>query len=642
MEETLKDIKKHKQLKLKTYCNTIDLQLLHKLKRYLDDKYYNDGLQIIEDSKYDILKESIEERDPSWKPTIGSKIRDGDNKAVLPFWLGSMDKIKEEESDKIEKWVIQNKSPNYFISSKLDGVSCLATFTSDNIKLYTRGDGKIGSDISYFSQYIDTIPKNLKKDIVVRGELLIPEKLFQKKYSKIYQNPRNMISGLIGSKTLKEGISDIRFVAYEIVGSGKMQSPENQFEELTELGFETAQYKISNTIDTVILADILLKFKKTSNYELDGIIIQSNLPYTRNKKDNPKYAFAFKIQGESANTKVIEVSWNISKWGALKPTILIEPVRLSGVTISKATGNNAKFIMENKIGPGAIVTIIRSGDVIPKIIDVVVPASHGQIPSVPHKWNETNVDFIAIIDTEDNEMCIQRITSFFEKLDIKHIGKARVRKIYDAGIDSIIKIIQSTEKNLIEALDSHPMGTKIYKNIREQLTGVKTYDLLGSTGVFGEGIGQTKLKSLFESIPNLLELGSTLDKVELKDRILKVKGYSDISADLIVNNINWAIKFMDVIKKHVTTTLIETPIIKKANDLDGEIFVISGFRDKDGKLKSDIESRGGKLLESWRANATGVIIGKRAVGNPTGKVKQALDKGIPVYTLDEFKDKFIS
>jgi NAD-dependent DNA ligase len=482
----------------------------------------------------------------------------------------------------------------------------------------------------------------LETELVVRGELLIPEKLFQKKYSKTYQNPRNMVSGLIGSKSLREGISDIRFIAYEIVGSGKMPSPENQFEKLSTLGFETAQQKIISILDIEVLSNVLLEFKNSSIYEIDGIVIQSNIPYNRYTNDNPKYAFAFKIQGESASTEVIKVEWNISKWGALKPTVLLKPIKLSGVTISKCTGNNAKFIMENKIGPGAIVTIIRSGDVIPKIIDIPNPSSSGQEPDIPHLWNETQVDFIAIMESENSEMCIQRITSFFDKLDIKHIGKARVKQLYDSGIDTIIKIIKSTEKELTDALDSEPMGTKIYKNIREKLTNIKTYNLLGSTGVFGEGIGQRKLKSLFEEIPNILDLALTLDKDDLKELIMKIKGYSDISADLIVNNINWAIKFMDSIDKHVTTTLNKTPIIKKYNNLDGEILVISGFRDTDGKLKSDIESHGGKLLDSWRANATGVIVDKKATGNPTGKVKQALQKGLPVYTLEEFKDKFLS
>ena len=262
-----------------------------------------------------------------------------------------------------------------------------------------------------------------------------------------------MIAGLIGSKTSREGLSDIHFVVYEIVGESKMPSPETQLEILKKNKFEVVNHTFTNEIDSNILTNFLVKMKKDSQYELDGIIVQTNIEYTRNKDKNPKYAFAFKIQGDSIETSVINVEWNVSQWGALKPIVNIKPVKISGVTISKATGYNGRFIVDNNIGPGAIVTIIRSGDVIPKIINVVKISDSGKpdLPNILYKWTDTHVDLIVSEeDKEDNQeisnkMCVKRITRFFEKLNIKEIGQSRVQKLFDNGIDTLIKIISSSK-----------------------------------------------------------------------------------------------------------------------------------------------------------------------------------------------------
>jgi NAD-dependent DNA ligase len=456
-----------------------------------------------------------------------------------------------------------------------------------------------------------------------------------------------MIAGLIGSKTARAGLSDIHFAVYEIVGENKMPSPESQLNTLKENGFEVVNHFFTEEIDSNILTNFLVKMKKESPYELDGIIVQTNIEYIRNTDKNPKYAFAFKVQGESANTSVINVDWNVSQWGALKPIVNIKPVRLSGVTISKATGYNGKFIVDNNIGPGAIVTIIRSGDVIPKIINIVKISDSGipQLPTIPYKWSDTKVDLIVEHDSEDdsdniqNEMCVKRIGRFFEKLNIKEIGNARVQKLFDNGIDSVIKIISSSEKELIDGLDSEKLGTKIYENIKTGLTNIKQSDLLGATGVFGEGIGQRKLEVLFETIPDILNMESNT-KSELKEKVMKTPGYSDISADLIVDNLKYAISFIDTVKPFLTKTTKKKVIDSKIEQtLKDKIYVVSGFRDN-GELNAEIEKRGGKLTDTWKANASGVIVGKKAVGQETGKVKKALDKGIKVYTVDEFKAEF--
>ena len=177
------------------------------MKNYLDDIYYNsfDETSPLDDFRYDILKDILTERDSTVSNIVGSKIRDDDNRVKLPYYLGSIDKIKFKEDAKLNNWIRKNNCDNYIFQSKLDGCSCLLVLQEGILKIYTRGDGILGADISHLLKYINGIPyKNLKGNIAVRGELIIKKAVFRDKYSCESSNPRNMVSGLLNAKTFRE------------------------------------------------------------------------------------------------------------------------------------------------------------------------------------------------------------------------------------------------------------------------------------------------------------------------------------------------------------------------------------------------------------------------------------------------------
>ena len=126
-------------------------------------------------------------------------------------------------------------------------------------------------------------------------------------------------------------------------------------------------------------------------YDIDGLIVTNDKIYTR-KSENPKHAFAFKmiLTDQIAEAKIIDVIWSPSKDGYLKPKVQFEPVIINGARLEFATAFNAAFVQDNKIGIGAIIKIIRSGEVIPYILDVTIPAIEGKMPDVPFKWTKTN------------------------------------------------------------------------------------------------------------------------------------------------------------------------------------------------------------------------------------------------------------
>lgn len=637
MEKKIQKISTYPDDKLQVYFNQEDLSELHKIKLYVDDIYYNtDKSSGLDDWQYDMLKETLNTRDPDYIVPVGSQIRKHENRVKLPYWLGSMDKFKPENSKEIAQWLINNKASDYIIEDKLDGVSCLVIVKDSKIKLYTRGDGIIGADISYLSQYFSTIPKNISVNINVRGELIMKKNVFEEKYSSEYANARNMVAGRIGAKTIREGVKDIDFIAYELVGDTKMPSPSEQLDYLDKLGFSTVRREIVKSFNIDSLSEILIRFKQTSLYEIDGIIVQPNLSYVRNTGGNPEYAFAFKMRFGSnlVNAKVVGVDWNVSKWGQIKPRVEIEPIKLLGVTITWATGFNAKFIYNNSIGPGAIVQITRSGDVIPYIVNVVKQAPEPDMPEFPYYWNETGVDILT--DEYGDKMCIKLISGFFSQIGVKHLGEKNVEKIYDAGYDTLLKIISASKKDFLNIPGFAERGAeRVYTNIHNNLKDMNMPTVLGASGVFGFGMGKRKIIALLNGFPDILELYKKMSKKELKERVLKVDGFSDKSADKIVNNVEWADKFIKAMKYFGTFKENAKGNIK---NMEGIIVVFSGFRDS--KLEEEITSRGGKVSTSVSSRTSMVVVLDKNVV-PTGKVKAAIDLGKEVLDKEEFINIYI-
>ncbi len=638
MNTLVKKISKYSDNDLQKYFNTEKLDTLHKLKLYLDDIYYNTGQDSgLKDYQYDMLKETLDKRDPDYVVPVGARIREGENRVKLPYWLGSMDKFKPNSEQEIKRWLLDNKATQYNIEYKLDGVSCLLISTGDKIKLYTRGDGIVGADISYLAQYFKTIPK-LSKDIAIRGELIMPVKTFTDKYSDEYANPRNMVAGRVNAKEIRPGLSDIDFIAYEIVGDGIMPAPTQQLNTMQKLGFKTVPNKVidKDELNVETLVATLAKFTKESIYEIDGIIVQSNIPYERNTEGNPTYAFAFKVQGQEIDTEVLGVTWNISKWGQLKPTVELKPIKLGGVIIKNTTGFNANFIEQNSIGPGAIVKMIRSGEVIPYILEVVFPAPDGpEMPDIPYRWNKTRIDIIA--EEFGPVMCIKLITDFFKKLGIKHVAEKGIEKMYEDGLNSLFKILAAPQSRIAQVPGFGEKGAeRTYTNIHSNLKDLSLPTVLGASGIFGFGMGRKRTENLFNEYPKILEEYSTISSKELYEKVLKIEGFSDITAKQVVDNISWAdmfIKIMQIFATFKSNTKI-------SDVLKGKKIVFSGFRD--AKLEEIVVSMSGKMTTSISSNTNILVVASKG-GVPTGKVKKAMEIGtIEILTKQEFIDKYIN
>jgi NAD-dependent DNA ligase len=596
-----------------------------------NDAYYNNKSLLLTDNEYDIVKEYVAVKYPSDTviQQVGAPV--GKNKVKLPYEMWSMDKIKPDTKE-LPSWTAKYKGP-YVLSCKLDGVSGLYTTDGSTPKLYTRGDGKVGQDISHLLKVLN-LPTT--KGIVVRGEFIIPKSVFNSKYADTFANPRNLTSGIVNSKSVDAKAADIHFVTYEcIVPELK---PGEQLNKLKELGFEVVDYKVEQSITNEKLSSYLVDERNNNKYEIDGIIVTDDNVHPRTS-GNPEHAFAFKmvLSDQKAEAKVVDVLWEPSKDGYLKPRVQIETIQLGGVKITFATGYNAKFIEDNKIGVGAIIELVRSGDVIPKITRVIVPAEQSKMPTEAYTWNDTHVD-VLIEDIGSNKTVQEKnLVAFFTEIDVDGLKGGNIKKLMDAGFDTVAKILVMTSDDFKTA-GFKTTADKYVSNIEARIKDVDLVTLMSASGLMGRGIGLRKIKPVLEAFPDIMT-SSEANDVKI-GKIKTVSGIEQKTAKIFVDNIPKFIAFVNESglesKLNYVKKVEETEKIAK-HPLNGKKIVMSKIRDKE--IIDKLPLYGATLEDTMKKDIFVLIV--KSKDDETSKTKYAVEHNIPIMTPDEFISTFV-
>lgn len=600
-----------------------------------NDAYYNSNNPLLTDNEFDIVKEYAETKYEQNEilQKIGAPV--GRNKVELPFNMPSMDKIKPD-TNVLTKWKNKYNGP-YVLSCKLDGVSGLYTTQGITPKLYTRGDGKIGQDISHLIPHLK-LPK--VKNVVVRGEFIIKKQTFDQKYKHSFANPRNMVSGIINSKQVDKKINDLDFVAYEmIVPSLK---PSSQMKKLEELSFQVVQHTSQKDITNEYLSSILIDWRTNYMYEIDGIIVGDDHIYPRTNK-NPEHAFAFKmvISDQVAEAKVVDVEWNVSKTGYLKPRVEIEPIRLGGVTIKHATGFNGNFIESNKIGVGAVIEIIRSGDVIPYIKSVITPAEKAQMPTVPYKWTTTNID-IMIDNMETNEVLQEkRITNFFTTLEVESLSSGNVKRLMKAGYNSIPKILRMSKQDFskVEGF-KEKMAEKVHSGIQNKVKNASLVQIMVASNTLGRGLGEKKLTPIMNTFPNILT--SSESKQSKVSKLQTINGIGKENANSFVENMDAFMKFLkDTKLEYKLSAKPPSPSpqqsVNKNHPLYGKKVVMTKVRD--AEIIAALKNNGGELVDNVKKGILAVVT--KNTQEVSNKINKAKEMNIPIMSVEEFKKTYM-
>jgi NAD-dependent DNA ligase len=650
--------------KLLTNAPRLSQQDLKALLDRLSEAYYND-VALVSDQVFDQLVEIYERK--FGKYTAIRALPRG-TMVPLPYYLGSLRKIKERKD--IDNWSQKYPGP-YIIEDKIDGLTLLYVQSGDERKLYTGGDGYVGQDVSHILPYLE-IPI-APVDVAIRGELVMTKENFAK-YGNGFANARNMTPGLLKAKKHfnPDLIRRLSYYPFQIVNAE--ETPENQIYYLREWGYETPHAVSSPDVDLETLTAYFADRAANAPYEVDGLVIYQNEIIEYPIGEDPKQAIAFKVPAEEKETEVLDIIWQPSSQGFLIPVVVIKEVLLDGAIVQKATGYNARSVINDVIGPGARVMVRRSGMVIPQIVRVVTPAPGGATLPDPEEygtyhWNETNVQLV--LDEPTDLVYQAQLKRFITKLGIKKLGPGRVKALYEAGITTPYELMNATAADFMRAEKfGASMADQAYEAIQAAIIDVPLPTIMTATGIF-PSFGEKKFEAILDVYPDIIN--TNLRRDQLINQIEEIPGFSTKTATVFADKLP---TFKIWLKDHPMVTYQphqgrgtpakgtpgkrtpakgtpakgtpgkRTPakgIIMEADqfgtmdqDLLGQKIVFSGFRDKG--LETQIKGRGGTVGTAISKSTTLLVL--KNLADAKGKAEKAREYGIPMMSLAEFKRQY--
>jgi NAD-dependent DNA ligase len=359
---------------------------------------------------------------------------------------------------------------------------------------------------------------------------------------------------------------------------------------------------------------------------------------------------------------VVDVLWEVSQDGYFKPRVRIEPINIAGVNIEYTTGFNGKFIEENRIGIGAVVQIIRSGDVIPYIREIIAPAEKAKMPDVPYIWTQTRVDIMVENAAEDPTVKRKNVVGFFLELDVKGLGESNLKKMIEAGHDTVPKIIALTLPDLEKVFGQGKTAPAMYEGIKNRIAESTLSQLMVASNMFGRGIGNRLVNALMKEYPDFLTAESAKEvKLEILSR-QGIKKNGEQFYDAIVpfrrfleecgllykleNNTSEGRTSEGRTSEGRTsegrtsegrTSEGRTSEADKPTDTSSPLFNKSIVMTKvrDAPIIDYLKQVGATLDDTMKTTTFVLIVKDRA--DTSSKTKYAEARGIPIMTVEEFK-----
>lgn len=646
-------------------------KLVSLLNKYSYDYYVEDNPQI-SDTEYDTLYkqlEKLEENHPEYilenSPTqrVGDRVLDEFEKIThkVPMLSLSNTFSTEDLRDfdaRISK-LVPDHSVEYICELKIDGLAISIKYEDGRlVSAATRGDGSVGEDVTENIKTIFSIPKVLKdnRTFEVRGEVYLPRKSFELLNSEresnnevLFANPRNAAAGslrqLDSKITAKRRLS--AFI-YSIVGDDSIVSQENALNTAKEYNLPVnPNFKLCKNIDEVIdYINYWTEHKKNLPYDIDGIVIKVNSYSTQEEvgytQKSPRWATAYKFPEEELATKLLDVELSVGRTGIITPVAILDPVVISGSTVSKASLHNKDIIEELDIHIGDMVVVKKAGEIIPKVVRVVRElrtegstkyAMPNTCPSCGQQtYTKENDPFTRCKNPDCPEQNIRRIIHFASRdtLNIEGLGDKVVTTLYEKGIIAHTIDLFSLEREELISLDR--MGEKSVDNLLNAIENSKQNSL--DKVIFALGIlnvGKKAGKILAEKYLNLTNLmNATLDELVNLDDVGQITAESILDYLLDENNI----KFINDLIKVGMNPQYEVQEVNTDNIFAGKTVVLTG------KLVELTRNEAKEYLEKYGAKVTGSVTSKTDLviaGEKAGsKLAKAEQLGIRVINEEEF------
>lgn len=592
----------------------LELQKLRReIKRYQDS--YHNGVEEIPDQVYDLKEKRLRELAPDdpLLTRVGAEVKRG-AKVTLPYRLDSLRKLYPGRTgaQSAEDWLSEN--PIFYAGDKLDGVSALHMRLSGKDYLYTRGNGKIGGNITHLLPHIKI--GALRDGEAVRGELVMPESNFASNWAAKYPNSRSIVSSFVTSKQADRSVGkDILFIAHQMIKPDRPIYTADKY--LTSRGYTVVPLKKFNNTNIKELQDYFEKRKKASKFNLDGLVFYGE-----------DETVAFKVEGATALATISHIDWQLSKSGIYSPVaILKSPVQLSGVSVKRVTAVNARYVQTLGLGAGARVYVTRAGDVIPKIVGV---EKVGKVEFPENsKWDSNRVQLILKKATQDdkNTIATKKLSESLRVLGVPLIRESSCAKLVEAGYDTILKLFKADDTDFYEAGLGASQADTLF-------TGLKTARLKASHAVmmrasmtFPDGWGLTRFETVLGHVT--YERMYKMTNVKMKQVIAAIPGFSPTSASEFVDSFDDYVDFIEKLRWK------PKKLLKSANNdsMKGVVIVFTGFRDKG--LQEVIRARGGRVASGVTSKTT-VLVTTNSGIIPKVKAAKAKLLGVRVMKLDQF------
>jgi DNA ligase (NAD+) len=554
--------------------------------------YYND-LPEITDKEFDSLLNLLKELDPDSKVIDETGAPPKKKKVKLPYVLGS---LTNKGVDDVMKWMLSQRS-NIYGSYKLDGLSIYAEWEKGILKLVTtRGNGILGEDITQKAMLFKGIPRKLKKKstIKARGEAVILGDL-----PKGYKTKRNAIGGIINRDSTKHA-KLVTVLFYELIDVKNLPPLESQrWNRLARYGLMTPHTFIvmRNEIKNLKGKKFILNFledqvksgKETLPYDIDGLVLTAEESVREDVK-LPKKKVAFKLENQPVETVVNEIVNQVSRLGYIIPVVHIGSIDIDGVEVKHPTGHNYDWLRKKKIGKGAVLGIVRSGDVIPYIKSVIKPGKviiPRRCPSCDYLLKWEGVHLIC-----NNKKCrgskIAQVEHFIRTMGAQEISTPKLTKL---NCTSIRKFYILTKEQISNTEGMGDVSADTFIEERNNTLHVEKYIFLASLGIPMVG-RRVSRKIIDHAYPKKFENLFTDSKTTVYNKCIDIDGIGPAIAKFLSSSIKQHYKTYTLLKKlGLTFTKAD-----KTNRLDGKSFQFTGKMSLSRKeMESLVLNNGGRI-----------------------------------------------
>ena len=621
--------------------------------------YYQYSTPIMTDFEYDKLYDELEKLEKETNTILSNS----PTQNVEPEAIDSLVKVEHpapmlslSKTKSISELASFLGNQEGLISWKLDGLTIVLTYKDGKLSSgVTRGNGIIGEVVTENVKKFKNIPLTIpyKGTLVVRGEAVIKYSDFNKMNEELdddssqYKNPRNLCSGSVrqldSKVTAKRNVNCIIFALIESEKKFKLKSEE--FEWLKSLGFDVVEY---HKVTSNNLEEQVLYFKnKINEYDIpsDGLVLLYNdIEYGKQLGTTAKYpknAIAFKWQDETAETKLIDVDWLVSRTGLINPVAVFEPVELEGTIVSRASLHNVSILQGLSLGIGDTILVYKANMIIPQIADNLTQSNS---LAIPNKCPVCNHE-ARIISSNDvkylycmNDFCpaklVKRLSQFTSRnaMNIEGLSDAIINKLADEGLIKTYADIYNLKRYKNDIISFEGFGEKSYDNLInsiEKSRNVKLANFIFALGI--PDIGLSRAKSICKNYSNDINKIRNLTFEELS----KIDGIGEIIAKEWIDTFNNEdfIKELELLLKEVNFTDTSIDNNQPLKDL---IFVITGsvnnFTNRD-ELVEYIESYGGKVVKAISNNVNYLI--NNDITSTSTKNTKAKELGIKIISEND-------